>query len=156
IYNLIRSKDPHLCDCRAKPPLKVSFIPFPSNAGQATFPTDNFCFLNPGSFKALRDNVERIYDNLEAAYGSVNTVTQNLDELMSDANFQKTFPYPKEFFIALRQLQILGMPSEEEEYIFFEEQINSLVNASIVVGYYSMLDERQLFSLQGKDGSTCQ
>jgi pimeloyl-ACP methyl ester carboxylesterase len=156
IYNLIRSKDPSLCDCRKKVPLKVSFIPFPTHAGQATLPTDNFCFLDPGSFKAVRDNVERIYDKLEAFYGSINIVTQNLEDLTSDASFKKSFPYPKEFFIALRQLQLLGMPSEDEESIFFEEQINSLVNASLVVGYYSMLEERQLVSLDGKDSQTCQ
>ena len=152
IYKLIRSKDPNICDCITKPPLKVSFIPYPI---PATFPTHNFCFLKPESIETIRNKLDPIYDKLEAAYGSVNIVTQNLDELMRDATFQKDFPYPGEFFRALRQLQLWGMPSEKEDSIFFEEQIHSLFSAAIVVGYYVMLDENQLRGLQKANFSAC-
>src|SRR6266481_7073791 len=47
------------------------------------------------------------------------------------------------------------MPSGEEESLFFEEQINSLVNAAIVVGYYSMLDEKPPHSLQENNAPVC-
>lgn len=155
IYKLIQSKDSEPCDCTQRV-LIASPIPVPQGLAKRIFPTHNFCFLRDAArMKKIRVRLNTVYNRLEEEYGSVGFVTQNYSELKGDPDFTKAFPYPQAFFIALRQLQLLGAPQEQDS-LLFEEQINDLVNAAMVAGYYAMFDQDTLTNLQNAHFPGCE
>ncbi len=103
------------------------------------FCDDDFSFLNNSQIQTIKERLKKEYDALEDEYGSLNLITLNYDRLEKDTRFTGTFPYPKEFFVALRKLQSLGAPQDKNS-LFFIEEVEPFVTLAMVVGYYSMFD----------------
>jgi hypothetical protein len=116
-------------------------------------PTHNFCFLEDHQITTIRENVSKVYEELENKYGSIGVVTEQYEDLRKDKEFTKMFPYPQAFFIALRQLQRMEAPQEGS--LFFAESVTSLVNAAMVIGYYALFDRDTLIGMQKQRFPVC-
>jgi pimeloyl-ACP methyl ester carboxylesterase len=151
IYKFIRSSDSDPCDCTSRP-LIVNAEPAEV---QTVFPSHNFCFLrDPARMKAIRDRLEQVYDQLEWDFGSIGFVTENYAELKTNSEFTTKFPYPQEFFLALRELQQRGAPQGTDS-LLFGENVNALVGPAFSVGYWSMFDRAQLLIRQQSNFPAC-
>jgi pimeloyl-ACP methyl ester carboxylesterase len=153
IYSLIRSKDSAPCDC-ANRNLKVGVIgrgPGLENIEA----TDNFCFLKPTPTAHLIDNIQEVYDKLVDEYGAIGFVTANYDDLKNDDDFKEHFPYPKEFFFALSQLQTHGAP-RTEAFSLTSDNLRNMVDSAMVLGYYASLTRAELLKLRDDHFPSCQ
>ena len=153
IYRNIRFEDPNApCNARAEdivngeekqfPKLKKTNIDVEERKVKVLvdiFCDDDFSFLNNSQIQTIKERLKKEYDALEDEYGSLNLITLNYDRLEKDTRFTGTFPYPKEFFVALRKLQSLGAPQDKNS-LFFIEEVEPFVTLAMVVGYYSMFD----------------
>jgi pimeloyl-ACP methyl ester carboxylesterase len=154
IYNWISSTDSVPCDCRDRSnSLKVSIQP----TAKLLDPGDNFCFLRGASsaetenrIAAVTAQLDGIYKRLQQIYGALGFVTENFDDLRNDNAFSKSFPYPKEFFLALKDLQSRGAP-EDENALLFGDIVRAQVDAAMVAGYYSSLSLVQAQEMQQND-----
>ena len=71
----------------------------------------------------------------------MNFLTLNYAAAREDDAFKQEFPYPEEFFIALRQLQTLGAPRREGPN--FSDTISALIGPAMITAYFSGFDLTQ-------------
>jgi|RhiMetdeSRZDD1v2_1073273.scaffolds.fasta_scaffold41244_2 pimeloyl-ACP methyl ester carboxylesterase len=153
IYRNIRFEDPNApCNARPEdvvdgdtqqfPKLKKTNIDVEERQFEGfvdIFCDDDFSFLSDSQTQTVKEKLKKEYDALEDEYGSLNLITLNYDRLKQDSRFTEEFPYPKEFFVALRKLQSVGAPQDKNS-LFYVEEVEPLVTLAMVVGYYSMFD----------------
>ena len=146
IYTLISFDSSTPCDCSFKPDkLRARNIKFTDNLVAG----DNFCLLRGSSAEERDSTIERItaqlenvYEKLETEYGNLSIVTENYEDLKDDGKFREDFPYPKEFFAALRQIQSSGAPQDENALLF-----GDLVQQNFVIPQLSSVTTRRLVQL---------
>lgn len=152
IYALIRSADNQPCDCRERPLVARSVG---LDGLEVVEPTDNFCFLKQNDLvERIKSKLKAIYERIEADYGSIGFVVQYFDRLRTDKSFTAAYPYPREFFNAMQQLQLLGAP-QPSDALWFGERIQSAVNRAMVLGYFALMDDKELLAQQKKNFSGC-
>ena len=138
LYRLIRSKESTSCSCT---PIESKSMKIKVDG--VVSPNDNLCFLEPTSdVKAIDRLVERIveeHDKIIDKHGALGFVVENFER------FKKldSPAYPDEFYFALRKLQLLGAPQSEKS-LLNPGEIERLVDAAIVLGYYASLDNADL------------
>ena len=152
IYNLISSVDSAPCDCtnrRGQLKVEVNFAGI-LDAG------DNFCFLRGSStpetdnrISTITKKLDDIYKRLEQEYAALGFVTENYDDLKNDAGFANSFPYPEEFFTALRQLQSRGAPQNKNS-LLFGDLVRKQIDSAIVAGYYASLSDDEAKNMQAR------
>jgi pimeloyl-ACP methyl ester carboxylesterase len=98
--------------------------------------TNNFCFLDSTRIENITATLENKLNLIVLKYGSISFVLENHKGLVSgDKQFQKEFPYPEKFFVALRTLDRLGSPKQKNADLEFKAR-SFQVDAALVVGYY--------------------
>lgn len=155
VYNLFSSSDSTPCDCTVRT-LKAK-IEFNGDPEDWIERGDNFCFLRNQSsgesheqpISMIRSRLEAIYTSLENQYGALGFVTEQYDDLQ-DTGFRDEFPYPEEFFVALRRLQSFGAPQDGNSLVFGENVRSKLVNPAMILGYYAMFDREELLALRNQ------
>ena len=102
-------------------------------------PNDNMCFLEPTSdLKAidrLVDKIIEVHGKLIDEYGTMGFIIDNFEKFKKIDSIE----YPDEFYLALRKLQLLGVPQNAEASLIPGE-IERLVDPAMVLGYYASLD----------------
>ncbi len=151
IYRLIRSKGGTPCDC-ANRVLKVE-VQGRGPGLENIQATDNFCFLTPIPANII-EKIQKEYDGLVDEYGAIGIVTANYEDLKNDNGFKDRFPYPKEFFVALRQLQLLGAP-EKEGSPLTSDSLRNMVDAAMILGYYAAFSREEILRLRDNDFPDC-
>jgi pimeloyl-ACP methyl ester carboxylesterase len=150
IYNLIRVKESVACGCGTIDPNNMKIHPEGTNVN----PTDNFCFLDSAPAAGIIDNlVEKIlreYDTIIEEHGAMGFVVQNVKA------FKKMYDpvYPDEFYFALRWLDFIGAPQSETSKLDIRN-IEPMVDAAIVLGYYASLEQQELLEEQKHDFAAC-
>lgn len=152
IYSLLRSADNQPCDCRERPLIARSIGLEGLEVVEAT---DNFCFLKQNDpVERIKTKLKGIYERLEGEYGSIGFVVQYFDKLQKDKSFTTAYPYPREFFNAMQQLQLFGAP-QPSDALWFGERIQSAVNRAMVLGYFALMDDKELLAQQKKNFPGC-
>jgi pimeloyl-ACP methyl ester carboxylesterase len=110
--------------------------------------TDNFCFIPSGSNGLLEKLLGKLEKDillpLTHEFGSIAFVTNSYDQLKKqEGEFERKYPYPKEFFLALQTLQFFG-GSEPKPLVPREFAKEAKVNAAFLLGYYLALDKEDL------------
>lgn len=97
---------------------------------------DDFSFLRKPDIRRISSRLKDVYEQIEKAYGSASFLIMNFDKVENE--LKERFPYPKQFFIALSEVQRMGAPDQEGN--FYALTIGNLVRVGMVLGYYSMFD----------------
>jgi pimeloyl-ACP methyl ester carboxylesterase len=167
IYRWVRSEE---CNCTTTD-IKVPFRFLGQLEGFGPLGTldrgDNFCFLDASSapsenlISKIKSKVSDVYEKVEEEYGALGFLTENWKRLHTEADyrelkneFQRRFPYPQEFFLALKQLQGLDSPDDRKGF-FVAEDIIHMVDAASILGYYATMDEETLRELAENDFPCC-
>jgi pimeloyl-ACP methyl ester carboxylesterase len=167
IYRFVRSEE---CNCTTTD-IKVPFKFLAQSEGFGPVgtidPGDNFCFLDASAaptedlIRKIKSKVKDVYEKVEDEYGALGFVTENWKKLHTDDDyrdlkkeFEHRFPYPQEFFIALKQLQGLDSPGNPKSFLVAEDIIH-MVDAASILGYYATLDEETLRDLAKNDFPCC-
>jgi pimeloyl-ACP methyl ester carboxylesterase len=125
------------------PPTPLSF----GEAGALPIGTDNFCFATIGSDGMVDKysiELKRILTDLTKEFGSVGFVTEYFDQIRdleeNRVKFPSQFPYPKDFYLALKGLAFFGgtehPPLEAEDFVH-----NARVNSAFTLGYFLALNK---------------
>ena len=108
--------------------------------GQKRHPlTENFCFLTEDKLTLIETRLKRLLNAVEREYGSTAFVGRFYDKL--DSDFKKRYPYPAEFYKALRSLKSFGA-AESEGFRFQSKVKQDKIDAAFFIGYYLMLDSK--------------
>jgi hypothetical protein len=112
--------------------------------------TDNFCFVtevrSDGTklIDKIKNRLQTLLGALKKDYKHISFVFGNYRDLLErDAEFQKKYRYPKEFFKALQSLQFLGL-AEKDPLLSNDGRKEMQVNAAFFLGYYLSLNDKQL------------
>src|SRR5262249_4709471 len=106
--------------------------------------TNDFCFVDP----SLAQKLEKTLLDLINRYGSINFVTRYYDQIVAaDPTFRTTYP-PREFFVAVKNLQFTGAPSTNEfrtimplhNLALDADMSRFQVDAGLLIGYYLASD----------------
>jgi pimeloyl-ACP methyl ester carboxylesterase len=165
IYRFVRSTS---CDCK-NTDIQVPIKPLDTSTtlGSTIDPGDNFCFVDISSTPSgslvdkITSRVKDVYKRLEDHhYGAIGFLTENWNKLHNDDEyrdlkdeFQQQFPYPQEFFIALKELQTLDSPGHPN--FVLAGDIISMVDSAAILGYYASLEEDTLRQLAAQDFPCC-
>ncbi len=94
--------------------------------------TDNLCFLDALVVSQVIAELEKIIPEIDANYGSADQVVDNFNALQQDPGFkQRMGKYGREFFVALRYLQMTGGP--EKDGLVFSVDSHKQVSAALVL-----------------------
>ena len=97
--------------------------------------TETFCFVDKTQMDLIGRNLTSLLSNLQQEYGSSTFVSGYYDELRKQVDFRGRYPYPREFFNAIRQLEMLG--SVEQDSLRFDSATRNLkFRASICFGIF--------------------
>lgn len=100
---------------------------------------ENFCFLKETDLTDIKNRLESFLSDIEREYGSTVSVGRFYDKLIKDGSFKARYPYPAEFFRALRWLEWYGA-SEDAEFRSLREVKTKKMHAAFFLGYYLKLD----------------
>jgi pimeloyl-ACP methyl ester carboxylesterase len=123
------------CSCVEPSYLSDRIADFQAN--KAAFDaSDNLCFL-ADHVGPITKTVEDILDKLGDDYGSLDFVTENFDALKNEQDFRAggRFPFPLEFFSALRRVQMSGAPVDAKPLVFASDS-KSLISAALLIASY--------------------
>jgi len=102
----------------------------------------DFSFVTDQHIQQIKRNINQTLKDMDSTYGSMSFVMENYAALKKrDPNF-KSFPYPKEFFKALRYLQFYGRPEKNLKFSPRTEQ--QRFNAALLMAHYLSLPKPQL------------
>jgi pimeloyl-ACP methyl ester carboxylesterase len=120
------------CSCAEPTFLSQRVIDFERHKGEFD-ESDNLCFFSE-HVPYIKRTVENIIDRIADDYGSVDFVVDNFDTLKNDQDFNAggRFPYPKEFFAALRSLEMSGAPVGDNPLVFSGES-KLLISAALLI-----------------------
>jgi pimeloyl-ACP methyl ester carboxylesterase len=102
--------------------------------------TSNFCFMSSDEGGRLAGKLAGMIDGIEERYGSVDFVTDHYEDLQKVSDPTARPRFPKEFYVAIKQLQFSGAPVTE--LAPYTADFLAQRNAAIVIGHYLTLDER--------------
>jgi pimeloyl-ACP methyl ester carboxylesterase len=99
--------------------------------------TNNFCFLDSTRIGKIEAELRGKLKVVQEKYGSIVFVLENHEKLIADddKDFQREFPYPEPFFLALRKLDRFGSPTHGGSDLWLIAR-SMQVNAALVLGYY--------------------
>jgi len=104
---------------------------------------ENFCFLTDNQKSIIRDEFVKLLNSIETKYGSVNFVASFYKQFRNDTDFREEYPYPKEFFDAIRQLEDFG--AGELAGLSFDATIKQRkMSAAMYLAYYLWLPKKAL------------
>jgi pimeloyl-ACP methyl ester carboxylesterase len=161
-----RSRGAGSCQCQSTKFLKPLVTDFSdpqiSTYGGRVGVTDDFCFLTAQMIDQITQQLGEIIPYLEANYGSADFVVDHFKTLEDDKEFQTKYgKFPKEFFVALRYLQMSGAPDKNS--LVFMADSRDRVNAALLVAYYLAAEKTDrcrakepLFRLAGADCEFCE
>jgi pimeloyl-ACP methyl ester carboxylesterase len=98
---------------------------------------ETFCFLGEQELSYIEKELRALLNHLERDYGSVAFVGRFYDKLIKDAEFRNNYPYPAEFFRALRWLEWYGA-GEKPGFRFEQSTRKKKMDAAFFIGYYLM------------------
>jgi pimeloyl-ACP methyl ester carboxylesterase len=114
---------------------------------------ENFCFLTKQKsitknqkpiIENIKDAFKKLLDSIETKYGSVNFVISFYDQFRNDdTDFWKNYPYPREFFEAIRELEDFGAGKLPKMSID-EEVERRKVGTAMYLAYYLWLPQEAL------------
>jgi pimeloyl-ACP methyl ester carboxylesterase len=139
IYDYYRSQNGAACRCQSMSFLKPLVTDF-ANPQISTFggrlgANDNFCFLQAEVLEKIIAQFEKTIAEIEANYGSADSVVDNFRSLKKDHDFQARFgKYPVELFAAIRFIQMSGAP--EKDALVFVADSRNRVNAALLIAHY--------------------
>jgi len=103
--------------------------------------TNDFSFVTDQHIREIKAKLDQTLEKLDRTFGSMSFVMENYADLKKrDPNF-KSFPYPEEFFKALRILQFYGRPANNLKFPRAEQ---GRFNAALLVAHYLTLPKKQL------------
>jgi pimeloyl-ACP methyl ester carboxylesterase len=144
IFQHYRSQGAATCQCASRSFLKSLVTDF--TVPQITVhdsqleASDNFCFLQAATADKIIKKLEELIPEIDENYGSADFVIDHFSALEKDSGFQKRFGnLPKEFFIALRFLQMSGAP-EKDGLVFMADSRNR-VNAALLIAHSFTAEE---------------
>jgi len=113
-----------------------------SEGGSSKKAEDNdLSFVTDQQIREIKSKLDQTLTKLDRTFGSMSLVMENYAELKErDPNF-KSFPYPEEFFKALRILQFYGRP---EQNLKFPRAEQGRFNAALLLAHYLTLPEKKL------------
>ena len=107
---------------------------------------ENFCFLTKRKkpfIKDIQESFGTLLNNIETEYGSVNFVTSFYNQFRDDSEFRQKYPYPREFFDAIRELEDFG--SGELQGLSFDPTIRQRkIGTAMYLAYYLWLPKLAL------------
>ena len=113
--------------------------------------TDNFCFLSTGSNGMVDKLVSKFKEKLTALseeFGSVGFVAEYFKEILKKekdkVKFPSKFPYPIDFYLALKPLSLFG-GTEPQPLKAADKVRQARVNAAFLLGYFLAFDETKDF-----------
>jgi pimeloyl-ACP methyl ester carboxylesterase len=115
---------------------EVNFIPEVSGVEDLS-ETDNLCFISVSRILDITRQVKVILTDLDRDYGSLNFVTdkKSFDTLQGDPKFPTSLKrFPRDFYVALRTLQMLGAP--EHKALVFTQETKNMIDMALVIGYH--------------------
>ena len=146
IYRIYRSQAGEPCTCQDKT-LPVELI---TSLGRTTKDikivsmvvgpagSNNFCFLKTDEAGKLAAKLAPVIDDVEERFGAVDFVTDHYDELQEHSDPKRRLRFPKEFYLAMKQLQFTGAP--EKDFMPYQADFTAQINAALVIGHYLTLD----------------
>lgn len=97
--------------------------------------SNDFCFVKESQRAAIVKALKAKLDVIRK-FGGVSFVFDNFDELRgTSAEFDREFPYPDQFFTALRTLDRLGSPIKKSSDASNETR-DAKIDAALIVSYY--------------------
>jgi len=129
---------------RDKPCLKYGPVAFQkAPAGRLSISyTNDCCFISRREVSAMYRALSKLLEELEHKYASISFIVENYGDLLQqDKEFR--YYYPKEFFSAIRTLQMMGCPPFGN--VAAENSIKAQqVNAALLLGYYLSFNRNEL------------
>ena len=95
--------------------------------------TENFCFLTNNELTDIGNRLMSLLNDIERDYGSTVFVGRFWDKLIKENYFKATYPYPENFFRALRWLELYGA-GQDAGFKFSTEA--KKIDAAFFLGYY--------------------
>lgn len=161
-----RSRGAAACQCQSTSflrPLITDFSdPQISTFGGRVGASDDFCFLTPQAIDKIAKQLEEMIPDIDANYGSVDFVVDHFKTLGNNIEFQKKYgKFPKEFFAAVRYMQMSGAPDKDS--LVFMADSRDRINAALLAAYHLAAEKTDrcsakepLFSLAGADCEFCE
>jgi pimeloyl-ACP methyl ester carboxylesterase len=103
---------------------------------------NDLSFVTNQDLRKIKNKFKQTLKKLDRTFGSMSFVMENYAELKKRDPNLESFPYPKEFFKALRNLQFLGRPAKNLKFRSDTEQGH--FNAALLVSHYLSLPGQQL------------
>ncbi len=104
--------------------------------------TNDLSFVTDQHIREIKSNLNQTLKELDRTYGSMSFVMENYADLKERDPNLKSFPYPEEFFKALRNLQFFGRPEKNLKFPSRTEQAQ--FNAALLMAHYLTLPKQQL------------
>jgi pimeloyl-ACP methyl ester carboxylesterase len=108
-----------------------------SRSNEVFFPegTDEFCFLSPQAISDVGNKLSEVLEGLDVEYHSMGFVLGGYQDLIKKGSLSKKFPYPQEFYAAIRRLEFMG--GAEQPSLPYDDGARRLkFNAALILGYY--------------------
>ena len=103
--------------------------------------TSDLSFVTDQHIEDIKSKLNQVLKELDGRYASMSFAMENFAELKSRDPSFKSFPYPEEFFKALRILQFYGRP---EKNLKFPRAEQPRFNAALLLAHYLTLPQKQL------------
>jgi pimeloyl-ACP methyl ester carboxylesterase len=97
--------------------------------------TENFCFLTETELTDIGNRLASLLSLIEHDYGSTDFVRSFWDKLIKEDYFKTTYPYPENFFRALKWLEWYGA-GEDTGFRFSQDSRTKKIDAAFFLGYY--------------------
>ena len=112
------------------------------NASKSGSSTNELSFVTDQHIREIKSALNQTLEELDRIFGSMSFVMENYADLKERDPNLKLFPYPEEFFKALRILQFFGRPGKNLKFRPATEQAH--FNAALLVAHYLTLPKQQL------------
>lgn len=103
--------------------------------------TNDLSFVTDQHIEEIKNRLNQVLEELDRRYASMSFAMENYAELKNRDPSFKSFPYPEEFFKALRILQFYGRPEKDLKFPRAEQP---RFNAALLLAHYLTLPEKQL------------
>ncbi len=103
--------------------------------------TNDLIFVTDQHIEDIKSKLNQVLKELDGRYASMSFAMENFAELKSRDPSFKSFPYPEEFFKALRILQLYGRPEKNLKFLRAEQP---RFNAALLLAHYLTLPQKQL------------
>ena len=103
--------------------------------------TNDLSFVTDQHIREIKSKLNQTLTELDRRYASMSFVMENYADLKKRDPNLKFFPYPEEFFKALRILQFYGRPEKDLKFPRAEQ---GRFNAALLLAHYLTLPKQQL------------